>query len=105
MIWKKRNRGGAIVEMTVILPLCIIIIYLYIMYLLYTVQFAGNYFSQAESLYENSAKSNCGDKGGVEKAEVVIDEDLFSMKIVLRRNTQNPVCAIRRWQLAIREVS
>lgn len=102
---KKENRGSVIVEMTFILPICVIMVYLYIMYLLFGVGLSKNLFVQAEKVYTYSEEGSKEIKGNTDKVEVTTDNPLFHATIVLRKNAANPVRSIRRWQLAIRKVS
>lgn len=105
---QKRNQGSATIEMTFIMPIVLLIFYLYISLFLFFIHSAENMAAMTEVLYEQEeqeeesgvevfATQNVGNKKTV---YVNVETGLLSKKIELHRYSDSPVENIRRWQLA-----
>ncbi len=104
-----KNRGAAIVEMTLLIPILLGIIYLYIMLFLFLVQ-SGKYMAaMADTLYSrnNSTREHtqninlsCSTQGT--KESVFLHEGLggFDIELEMHRKEDNAVKNIRRWKIA-----
>lgn len=102
----KRNHGSATIEMTMLISLIMGIIYLFIMYLLFSMGLAKNMEEETIKLYEQDKQEktevSLGD--GQLRYNVFHNSD-FQIKIEMKKEKENPVAFIRRWQLVSRTVS
>ncbi|MDO5154363.1 MAG: hypothetical protein Q4D51_00215 [Eubacteriales bacterium] len=102
---RKKNRGSAVIEMTLLIPIIMGCIYLYMMFFLFFIQTAKEVESISEQIYvvEQNAKEKLPTKAkSNEKVMTVkqtIQNPLFQIEINMRKNQKDPLENIRRWQL------
>ena len=102
------NRGSAVIEMTLIMPVLLVVFYLYISIFLFYVQSGKSMKDMAEVLYCTEEIENYtyeGDftvreNGNTKSVCIKESEALFELNLELRRNDDSVVEKIRRWQLA-----
>lgn len=106
----KQNKGSVTIEMTIILPFILCILYLYIMYLLFSISASVDMYHQIAEMYElpvgESEEIQTVDIS--ETHEIAIDFfDLSSYRfeVKFRKNQKNPVNSIRRWKNAMSTIS
>ncbi len=97
------NKGTITIEMTLLIPLILGIVYLYIMYLLFSFGLSKQMYEETEKLYHQELT----DQKEVSLSENQLTYNLFHVKnyeitLKLKRDIENPVAYIRRWQLAAR---
>lgn len=100
----KNNQGSITVEMTLLIPFVLGIIFMYIMYLLFSIQTARSMYQQMEIIYEKE------DESAIVLNRESLDFNLFHSKeykaeIELKVYEKNPITSIRRWQLAAGAIS
>lgn len=100
------NKGSATIEMTLLITFVMGIIYLYIMYLLFSFGLSKNMYEETEKLYHQEREDNTV----VTLSENQIQYNIFHVKdyqitIKIKRDVEDPIAYIRRWQLATRTVS
>lgn len=108
------NHGSAIVEMTMLIPIILGVIYLYITLLLFLVESAKHQGIMAEELYSlqtetsvDMEKKDFGNgqytksqQGNIISIFVRDEQNLFDIELELHRKGDSAVQNIRRWQLA-----
>ncbi len=104
-----KNRGSAIIEMTMLIPILLGVIYLYIMLFLFLVQSAKCMGIMADALYLeeeimvtaektiNVSKNTQGNKISIYLRE---STGMFDIDLQMHRKEDAIVRNIRRWQLA-----
>lgn len=104
-----KNRGSAIVEMTLLIPILLGVIYLYIMLFLFLVQSGKCMGVMADALYSgeemtatttktiNLSKNTQGNKVSIFLSE---STGKFDIELQMHRKEDTVVRNIRRWQLA-----
>lgn len=110
----RKNRGSAVMEATLLMPVFLGIVYFYIFFVLFEIE-TGNY---VESMVEY--KNNIETKSDIRNAEFgisIIDQgdtriiqmestgQFFDRQLEMRGNIGNPAEKIRRWQLAVSTIS
>ncbi|MBR1597424.1 MAG: hypothetical protein IJ661_00765 [Lachnospiraceae bacterium] len=100
----RRNRGSAVVEVTLLVPIMLGCIYFYIMSMLYLVEHGRVVNSLSERLYEaidSTEEKSTGEgtlaKGGVESFEERFEN--YTISLTLQADDSDPVKSLRRWQL------
>ena len=103
----KKNKGQFVVEMTMLIPILLGCIYLYVMFFLYFVQSAGFMCQIAQLLYqdyptveENIREIRIEKEGSTKVGNVEVMDQLFEFRLQLRKDEKDPVKNLRRWQLA-----
>lgn len=101
---RNRNSGSAIIEITLLIPVFLGCIYLYIMLFLFLVDSTREMSSLAENLYateelkkENDVKIN--KKGKTKIISIDKTGKLFRLQLEMRKNDSDAIENIRRWQL------
>ena len=89
---KKRNRGSAVVEMTLLVPFVFGSIYFYIMSMLYITEHGRRVNELSEMLYNNVAEA----KDGLVSYDG--DFEKYSISLDLRMDNTDSVKSLRRWQ-------
>lgn len=110
----RKNKGSAVIEATLLIPVILGIVYFYIFFVLFEIK-TGNYMENMAE-YINIMET----KSGIRNAESgmsIIDQgdtriiqmdnigQFFNMRLELKGNIGNPVEKIRRWQLAVSTIS
>lgn len=107
---KKKNRGSAIIEITLLIPVFLGCIYLYIMCFLFFTESAKKMEQLSECLYTSDRKEDktienqykeiqLRREGNMRCTWVEEQGKLFIFYLELRKDTNQPVENIRRWQL------
>lgn len=110
----QKNRGGTIIEMTLLISVFMGVIFLYITFFLYLINSAGQMEQVAEYMYStNEEEPDTGKsvniriqkQGDIRTAWFEDTDSRFLIRTEYRRWVKNPVENIRRWQLAVSLVS
>lgn len=104
---KKKNRGSAVIEITLLMPILLGCIYFYIMLFVFLLNSGKGMEKMAENMYmaENIEKTAWEEnvfvrtEGEVKIFRIEDIGKLFDMHIELRKQEENEVENIRRWQL------
>lgn len=101
---KGNNRGSAIIEMTLLIPILLGCIYFYIMLFLFLTETAGDMYRMAEYLYESERTNEnvagiVSKSGNTEIISIKSTGKLFEIRAELRRDASDAIENIRRWQL------
>lgn len=106
----KRNKGSSIIEISLLIPICLVCVYLYVMLFLFLTGAAKN----MERISEYSYRSDTADdkteekesknlqvcrEGKTQKVWMEEQDKLFVLHLELRKDMNDPVENIRRWQL------
>lgn len=103
---KRKNRGSATIEMTLLMPVILGVIYLYISFFIFFVDSAVDMEDMAVELYIQKEEKGNNEKKKMlsagSKKSVYINEKsgLFNKSLELHRYSDSAVENIRRWQLA-----
>lgn len=100
------NRGSAVIEMTILIPVLLACVYLYLMVFIHFVNYGKVMADAAEALYGEEWAG--GEEGKIivkregKKKTVSVEEqdNRFTLSVELRKNENEPVKQIRRWQFA-----
>lgn len=111
---QKKNRGSAVIEMTLLMPIYLGIFYLYILFFLFLIecgflmQCMLEYVYQVEMKYdvlENNADISITNHGNIRTVRTLKMDKGFQIQLELKGNTEDPAERIRRWQIAVDTVS
>ena len=103
---KRDNRGSAIIEMTLLIPVLLGCIYFYIMLFLFLTETAKDMYTMAEYLYgtrqtkEENVTGTVSKNGNTEIIRIQNTGELFEIQTELRKDASDVIENIRRWQLA-----
>lgn len=100
---KKRNHGSATIEMTLLIPIILGVLYLYISFFVFFVDSARDMAVMVEVLYieDIESKTITIQKTGSKNSVYVYENSgKFNKKLELHRYSGSAVENIRRWQLA-----
>lgn len=108
---KKRNQGSAIIEMTLLIPIFIGCIIMFIMLFLFLMDAGRKQYILCETLYSVDVTDGKADLPGTDlgslKKEGTVLKIIYQEQgkglqyhLSMRRNGNDPVKNIRRWQLA-----
>lgn len=104
---QRKNRGSIVVEMTLLMPVFLLCVFLYITAFLYYVEAAEQMYLASAALYQESGLTtdNAGEdevsfykRGGTSVATVERSERYADVKVELRKDAGNPIQNLRRWQ-------
>ena len=102
---KEKNRGTAIIEMTILIPIFLMIIYLYIIYFLGMVELGKNMDDMTELLYceeevqENAPEGLTVRKTGSMQVITKKQENQYAdMQVTVQKKKDSAIKDIRRWQ-------
>ena len=87
---KKHNRGSAVVEMTLLIPLFLGCIYFYIILLLFFVKQADTTYEEVLSMYG---------RADMNSIEITVEDNGLDARFNYKRNADDVVKKLRRWQL------
>lgn len=111
---KCTNQGSALVEMTLLIPVILGVVYFSILFFLFMVKGSDCMEDLAECLYhtEETLGDNNGSntislqkQGNMKTVQIQEEGKLFKIQLELRGNGSNPVELVRRWQLAVNTIS
>lgn len=103
----RKNRGSIVVEMTLLMPVFLLCVFLYITAFLYYVETAKQMYFVSDALYQrtNLTTDNIGEReaqvykqGGTCIATAERSEKYANIKVEIRKDAGNPVQNLRRWQ-------
>lgn len=106
----KKNKGSAIIETTLLIPVFLGCIYFYIMLFLFFMESGKRMEQMAECMYttqtvenrnseERKANMSTRTEGKVKIFWIKENGNLFDIQLELRKDENNAVENIRRWQL------
>ena len=106
----KKNRGSAVIEMSLLMPILLGCIYLYIMLFLFLLESGKGMEYMVENIYEvgnteNDTSEHFNDmvsertEGNVKIYRIEEKGELFDLYLEMRRDENDAVENIRRWQL------
>ena len=105
---KKRNKGMAVVEITLLIPIIFGVVYLYIMLFLYLIECANTRKILVETLYVNSLQNEKDSKDGdtkkikskqVERTYIDKNWGEFCIRDEICKGEDSILEDIRRWQI------
>lgn len=104
---REKNRGSMIVEYTLLMPVFLGVVYLYILCFLLLVQQGGCMEAAAEALYQKQSFLKYEEIQKGNKRSIVVKQENGSFRIEgsFKGVEQDAIKTIRRWQIAIDTVS
>lgn len=98
---KKKNRGSATIEMTLLIPICIGCVYFYMMFFLFFVQVSKEMNIQARQLYSAEQMGEVEGKahGKRKSSQCEVRNKMFEIQLEMTGNQEDPFQQIRRWQM------
>ncbi len=109
MRYRKNNKGMAVVEMTLLIPIVLGVVYLYIMLFFYLVECANTRQILIENLYVDTLEDDeCSGNGSanvfiskhMERVYIEKDWEGFRVKDEMCKGKDSILEDIRRWQIA-----
>lgn len=110
----RKNKGSAVIEVTLLIPVFLGIVYFYIFFVLFEIETGNCVESMIEYKYNIKTKSdiknaesgiNIIDQGDTRIIQTEIIGQFFNVQLELKGNIGNPAEKIRRWQLAVSTIS
>lgn len=110
----RKNRGSAIIEMTMLIPVYLGIFYFYILFFLFLIECGFLLQGMLECIYDVETKSAIQKTGGniwetqqgnVKVVKTSGTNKVFKMYMELRGNTEDSTDKVRRWQIAVDTIS
>lgn len=107
---KSKNRGSAVVEMTLLIPVILGVVYFSVLFFLFMVKSSDSMEALAACLYHAEAPPGCNNEqntisvykqGNMKTVQMQEEGKLFNIQLELKGNSSNPVELVRRWQLAV----
>ncbi|MBD8973571.1 MAG: hypothetical protein EGQ63_06995 [Clostridiales bacterium] len=104
---RRKNRGSIVVEMTILMPVFLLCVFLYITAFLYYVEAAEQMYLASAALYQEyilttddagADEVSIYKRGGTSVATVERSERYADVKVELRKDAGNPIQNLRRWQ-------
>jgi hypothetical protein len=101
---RRANRGSSIIEISLLIPIFMGCIYLYIMLFLFFMESSKQMCTMSESIYSQECASmqsgfSLKTEGKMQVIRVKETGKLFEIEMELRRDGSEPLENIRRWQL------
>lgn len=109
-----KNRGSAIVEMTLLIPVYMGVIYLYILFFLFIIECGFlmqgmlEYMYCVETTFENQYNDDPFStikQGNVQTTSTIYSNNIFKKHMELKGNAEDSTEKIRRWQIAVDTIS
>lgn len=110
------NKGSVVIEMTLLIPIIIGCVYLYIIIFMFFIRQSEMFDIVSEKIYDNSI--NMEEIYGEEKSAITKDQkgsistytnkeqdNWFEYRVELRHMNQDPIKNLRRWQLVRDSIS
>lgn len=107
---KRKNKGSAVIEMTLLIPIFLGVLYFYILFFLFLIEYGKNmkvvveyaYGIQMKYYIENlDCEITTGKQGDINVFWIEKSGAWFDICAEFRRDNNNPVDNIRRWQIAV----
>ncbi len=101
----RRNCGSAVIEITLLMPAFLGCIYLYIMLFLFFIDSGKRMEQLAECIYTTKQESVLEQsivirtEGNLKIGRIEAQDEPFVIQLELRKDENDPVKNIRRWQL------
>lgn len=100
----QKNRGNAVIELSLLMPFLLGVLYLYIMMFLLFIGSGRRMAEVAETIYADEEEVSAQNislrkEGSMRIGTAEEDGKIFTIQIELRRDENDPVENIRRWQL------
>lgn len=100
---QRKNRGSIVVEMTLLMPVFLLCVFLYITAFLYYVEAAEQMYLASAALYLTTDDAGENEvfiykRGGTSIATAERSERYADVKVELRKDAGNPIQNLRRWQ-------
>lgn len=111
---QKKNRGSAIIETTMLIPVYIGVFYLYILLFLFHIEVGFLFQDMIEYIYPTDIKCDIEEKeddititqqGNIKVVRMSNSNHIFQVQLILKGNIDDPIKKIRRWQIAIDTIS
>ncbi len=107
---ERKNKGSAVIEATLLIPIFLGIVYFYIFFVLFEIESGNCLESMVEYKYNIKTKSDIEnvdtgigiiDQGNTRIIQMKKTEQFFNVQLELKGYIGNPAEKIRRWQLAV----
>lgn len=107
----KKNKGSAIIEMTLLIPVFLGCVFLYIMFFLFFIETGREMYYLSERIYAKEVEENNNftdnsfkeiyvyTQGSTKIANINREDTWFSFHLELRKDESDPVINLRRWQM------
>ena len=104
---RKKNRGSAVIEFTLLTPILFGCIYLYIVWFLFLIESGKRMEQLTEYIYQTEVAQDQHSssegiqfrkEGNTKEAGIDEQEGLFHIRLTIRKDENDPVKNIRRWQ-------
>lgn len=109
-----KNHGSAIVEMTLLIPVYLGVIYLYILFFLFTIECGFlmqgmlEYIYNVEMTFEVQGESDqfsVAKQGNVQIVRASNSNQIFQTQLELKGSMDDATQKVRRWQIAVSTIS
>jgi hypothetical protein len=102
--YNKKNRGSSVIEVSLLIPIFMGCIYLYIMLFIFFMESSKQMCVLSENIYAEESEDLQGGfslkkEGKMQMIQVKETGKLFEIELELRKDGSNPLENIRRWQL------
>jgi hypothetical protein len=100
----KNNRGSSVIEVSLLIPIFMGCIYLYIMLFIFFMESSKQMCALSENIYAEESEDLQGGfslkkEGKMQVIQVKESGKLFEIELELRKDGSDPLENIRRWQL------
>ena len=107
----KKNIGSTTIELTLLMPVFLGCVFLYIMVFLFFIEIGSGMYQLSEYMYAKEGEESnifVNDlmegvqihvQGGTKIAEINREDTWFSLHLMLQKDDSNPVENLRRWQM------
>lgn len=107
---QRKNRGSAIIEMTMLIPIYLGIFYFYIIFFLFLIECGFLSQDMLECMYNVETKSaiqgiNLIQQGNTKVVKASDTNKIFHICLELKGNAEDSTDKIRRWQIAVDTIS
>lgn len=96
-----KNKGSTTVELSLIAPIMVGIVYLYILYFVSLIGWCETEWKEVQQMY------GVNEEIDLEKneCEIKLEDGILGYRIIFRKNRDDIVKKIRRWQLEVSTLS
>ena len=107
---QRKNRGSAIIEMTMLIPIFLGIFYLYIMFFLFLIECGFLLQGMVECIYNVETKSEIHEmmatqQGNTKVVKASKMNNIFPIYLELKGSAEDSADKVRRWQIAVDTIS
>lgn len=105
-----KNRGSAIIEVTMLIPIYLGVFYLYIMIFLFLIECGFFLRGMLECMYDVETKSEIHEimvtqQGSTKVIKASKTNNIFPIYLELKGNAEDSADKVRRWQIAVDTIS